>query len=95
MSFRSLGNKVFNNAKVLINTQSTVSSHQIINNDNDDNKQQQQDNEKNYHSNINQPPSIKQRLNNSNRSMRKKRQRMHFRPIIPQHYICPITQVTK
>ena len=93
MSFRSLGSKVFNNAKVLINTQSTVSSHQIIN-DNDDNKQQQ-NNEKNYHSNINQRPSMKQRLNNSNRSIRKKRQRMHFRPIIPEHYICPITQVTK
>eukprot|EP00484_Ammonia_sp_Unknown_P006697 CAMPEP_0197071222 /NCGR_PEP_ID=MMETSP1384-20130603/205271_1 /TAXON_ID=29189 /ORGANISM="Ammonia sp." /LENGTH=52 /DNA_ID=CAMNT_0042509795 /DNA_START=63 /DNA_END=217 /DNA_ORIENTATION=- len=25
-------------------------------------------------------------------SRRRKRQRMHFRPIIPTHYICPITQ---
>merc|ERR1719445_1468513 len=27
-----------------------------------------------------------------NSRKRKRRQRMHFRPIIPEHYICPITQ---
>merc|ERR1712157_192114 len=33
-------------------------------------------------------PSMKR----MNSIRRKKRQRMHFRPIIPEHYICPITQ---
>lgn len=93
---RSLGAKVFNNAKIIVNSQSTI-SHHIDNINNNENKDESNENYMNksdndapqhYHSNINQRPSF-QRVNSYRR---KKRQRMHFRPIIPEHYICPITQ---
>ena len=90
MSFRSLGAKVLNNAKIFVNTQSTLSHHPLNSEQYDDQKVQKETNlPHQYHSRINKRPIVKKM--NSNR--RKRRQRMHFKPIIPEHYICPITQV--
>eukprot|EP01084_Bolivina_argentea_P056236 102960_1 len=86
MSFRSLGSKVFNNVKILVNTQQIINSDNKNNAENNEYKQNVE-NINNNNNNNNNPP-----LKRISSSRRKKRQRMHFRPIIPQHYICPITQ---
>ena len=84
MSFRTLGTKVMNNAKIIANNESTISQHIIASDDN--NKYTAY---KGIEENIKRPPIVKR----MNSRKRKRRQRMHFRPIIPEHYICPITQV--
>eukprot|EP01084_Bolivina_argentea_P069358 126216_1 len=90
MSLRPL-TKLLNRTKILINTQSTVSQHVFEPQDEADHKHDQTEENTNF-TLINRAKSWSNPSKRPNSGRKKKRQRMHFKPNIPEHYVCPITQ---